>query len=58
MKPLSLTLQGFTGIRDGLGRDVIELDFEALCGEAQLVASPAPTAAARPPSWTMPTPGR
>ena len=38
MKPLSLTLQGFTGIRDGLGRELIELDFEALCGEAQLVA--------------------
>ena len=34
MKPLSLTLKGFRGIRDGLGRDVIELDFEQLAGDA------------------------
>lgn len=38
MKPISLTLKGFRGIRDGLGRDVIELDFERLAGDAQLVA--------------------
>ena len=38
MKPLSLTLKGFRGIRDGLGRDVIELDFEQLAGDAQLIA--------------------
>ena len=30
MRPISLTLKGFRGIRDGLGRDVIELDFEKL----------------------------
>mgnify|MGYP003482125694 CR=1 FL=1 len=34
MKPISLTLKGFRGIRDGLGRDVIELDFERLAGDA------------------------
>ncbi len=38
MKPISLTLKGFRGIRDGLGRDVLALDFEKLAGEAQLVA--------------------
>src|SRR5207244_12296878 len=38
MKPISLTLKGFRGIRDGLGRDVIELDFEQLAGDAKLVA--------------------
>src|SRR5881409_1909456 len=38
MKPISLTLKGFRGIRDGLGRYVIELDFEQLAGDAKLVA--------------------
>ncbi len=38
MKPLFLTLQGFRGIRDGLGRDSITLDLEALAGDAALVA--------------------
>lgn len=38
MKPIALTLKGFRGIRDGLSRDVIELDFEQLAGDAQLVA--------------------
>lgn len=38
MKPISLTLKGFRGIRDGLGRDVIDLDFEQLAGDAQLIA--------------------
>src|SRR5438552_8539134 len=38
MKPISLTLKGFRGIRDGLGRDSIELDFEQLAGDAKLVA--------------------
>src|SRR6202790_392563 len=38
MRPISLTLKGFRGIRDGLGRDVIELDFEQLAGEAKLIA--------------------
>jgi DNA repair protein SbcC/Rad50 len=31
-------LTGFRGIRDGLGRDSIALDFERLAGDAQLVA--------------------
>src|SRR5437016_2856537 len=38
MKPISLTLKGFRGIRDGLGRDVIELDFERVAGDAKLIA--------------------
>lgn len=38
MQPLSLTLKGFRGIRDGLGRDVLTLDFERLADGAQLVA--------------------
>ena len=38
MKPLSLTLKGFRGIRDGLGRDELTLDFVSLVGDAQLVA--------------------
>jgi exonuclease SbcC len=38
MRPISLTLKGFRGIRDGLGREVIELDFERLAGDAQLIA--------------------
>lgn len=38
MKPILLTLKGFRGIRDGLGRDELTLDFEALGGEAQLIA--------------------
>jgi len=38
MQPLSLTLKGFRGIRDGLGRDTLTLDFEKLAEGAELVA--------------------
>jgi exonuclease SbcC len=38
MRPLTLTLKGFRGIRDGLGLDALTLDFEKLAGDAQLVA--------------------
>ena len=38
MQLLSLTLKGFRGIRDGLGLDVLTLDFEALCDGAELIA--------------------
>jgi exonuclease SbcC len=38
MQPLSLTLKGFRGIRDGLGLDEISLDVERLADGAQLVA--------------------
>jgi len=38
MQLLSLTLKGFRGIRDGLGRDVLSLDFEQLADGAELVA--------------------
>jgi DNA repair protein SbcC/Rad50 len=38
MKPLRLTLKGFTGIRDGLGHEELTIDFESLGSGAQLVA--------------------
>ncbi len=38
MQPLSLTLKGFRGVRDGLGRDLLTLDFERLADGAELVA--------------------
>lgn len=38
MQPVKLTLKGFRGIRDGLGRDEITLDLECAAGDAQLVA--------------------
>jgi len=38
MTPLALTLKGFRGIRDGLGRDELSLDLEALSNGAKLVA--------------------
>ena len=38
MQPLSLTLKGFRGIRDGLGLDELLLDFERLADGAELVA--------------------
>jgi DNA repair protein SbcC/Rad50 len=38
MRVHSLMLKGFRGIRDGMGRDVLELDFERLAPGAALVA--------------------
>lgn len=38
MKPLTLRLKGFAGIRDGLGLDEVTLDLQALPAHAQLVA--------------------
>jgi exonuclease SbcC len=38
MQPLTLTLKGFRGIRDGLGCDLLSLDFERLADGAQLIA--------------------
>ena len=38
MRVHSLMLKGFRGIRDGMGRDVLELDFERLAHGAALVA--------------------
>jgi ABC-type transport system involved in cytochrome bd biosynthesis fused ATPase/permease subunit len=38
MQPLKLILKGFRGIRDGLGRDDLTIDFESLGAGAQLVA--------------------
>lgn len=42
MQPLSLTLKGFRGIRDGLGVPEITLDLERLVGDAQLIAVAGP----------------
>src|SRR5436190_13004328 len=41
-RPLRLRLVGFKGIKDGLGRDELELDLEALPSDAQLVAIAGP----------------
>ena len=41
-RPLKLTLTGFRGIKDGLGRDEVTLDLDALVGDAQLVAIAGP----------------
>lgn len=38
MTPLQLSLKGFIGIRSGLNRDEVTIDFDALAGDAQLVA--------------------
>ena len=38
MQPLSLTLKGFRGIRDGMGQDILSLDFERLADGADLIA--------------------
>ncbi len=38
MQPIKLTLKGFRGIRDGLGRDELSLDIESLAAGAQLIA--------------------
>lgn len=38
MQVHSLTLKGFRGIRDGLRRDTLTLDVDALAGDAALVA--------------------
>jgi exonuclease SbcC len=38
MQPLRLTLKGFRGIRDGLGREEITLDLERLADGAELIA--------------------
>ena len=38
MKIIALSLTGFKGIRDGLGRDAITLDLARLAGDARLVA--------------------
>ncbi len=38
MALISLTLTGFIGIRDGMGRETISIDFRQLTGDARLVA--------------------
>ena len=41
-RPCKLTLTGFRGIKDGLGRDEVTLDLDDLVGDAQLVAIAGP----------------
>lgn len=38
MRVHSLMLKGFRGIRDGMGRNTLELDFDRLAPDAALVA--------------------
>ena len=38
MRPRSLTLKGFRGIRDGLGLDTLTLELDRLADGAELVA--------------------
>ena len=38
MTPRKLTLKGFKGVRSGLGRDAVTLDFDQLAGDAHQVA--------------------
>ena len=47
MRPLKLRLVGFRGVRDAMGRDEIELDLEAIVGDAQLVALTGPNGAGK-----------
>ena len=42
MRIHKLTLKGFTGIRSGMGKDEIVLDFDILASDAQLVALAGP----------------
>lgn len=42
MQPLTLTLKGFRGIRDGLGLSELTLDLERIAGDAQLIAIAGP----------------
>ncbi|OWQ88864.1 hypothetical protein CDN99_15435 [Roseateles aquatilis] len=36
--PHSIVLTGFKGIRSGLGRETLDLDLDAITGDAALVA--------------------
>lgn len=47
MKPISLTLTNFIGIRSGLGRDELSLDIDALTDGAKLVAIVGPNGSAK-----------
>ena len=42
MQPLALTLKGFRGIRDGLGREEITLDLERLTQAGRIRHFPCP----------------
>jgi DNA repair protein SbcC/Rad50 len=47
MKPLKLTLKGFAGIRDGLGKDLFSIDLASLAGDAALIALVGPNGAGK-----------
>lgn len=48
MQPPTLLLKGFSDIRDGRGQHTLSLNHHRLADDAELIASPAPTGAARP----------
>lgn len=52
MKPISLALKGFRGIRDGLRRETIDLNFDKLAGDAELVAIVGNNGRGKTTSWT------
>lgn len=47
MKPISLTLQGFTGINSGFGRDQVTIDLSSVPEDAKLVALVGPNGAGK-----------
>ena len=47
MKPITLTLSGFIGIRAGLNRETLDLDLSTLAGDAKLVALVGPNGAGK-----------
>jgi len=55
LKPLKLTLQGFTGISAAFGRDSLVLDLQTIPQDASLVALVGPNGAGKVQSWTIST---
>lgn len=47
MRPISLVMRGWTAVQAGLGLDELIVDFDALCGDAQLVALVGPNGAGK-----------
>lgn len=47
MKPIAITLEGFIGIRSGMGKDSVTLDLTSIPDEAQLVAIVGPNGGAK-----------
>ncbi|NCA72013.1 MAG: hypothetical protein EOM91_18430 [Sphingobacteriia bacterium] len=47
MRPITLTLTGFLGIRAGMGRETVTLDLDSLAGDAAMVALAGPNGAGK-----------